>query len=339
MDKKSSKLKQNTTKNHLKTMTKTGQGHKMRTAGRVMKYGSISFIRNIWLSIAATLVMSITLLILFVTVIASLILTSTAEDIRNKIDIIIFFQPSTSAETLDEMYEIMKAEPNVREITVLDSAAEYDLTLHEHKDDGKVSTVLNDTDLRLSLLNSMPATMRIKVHDIENLNSIRQIVETNPLFIDNLHATREPTYNTKRMEIDTIKTISNIAQNGGIILSIVFLVISVLVIFNTIRMAIFSRREEINLMKLVGADNSFIRGPFRVEAQMCGAISGIIAGAIGYFGFHFLTPYLQDFGINTTFASQILESPSLILVFAGLILIGIIIGTISAHLAIRKYLH
>ena len=103
-------------------------------------------------------------------------------------------------------------------------------------------------------------------------------------------------------------------------------------------MAIFSRREEIYMEKLVGADSYFIRGPFLVEAQLSGIVSGILASIIGFFGFRFLEPKLASYGINVSTISNILESNKLILVIAAMILAGSLIGTLSARLAIQKYL-
>ena len=103
-------------------------------------------------------------------------------------------------------------------------------------------------------------------------------------------------------------------------------------------MAIFSRREEIYMMKLVGADLSFIRGPFLVEAQICGIISGLLATTLGVIGFRFLEPHLSGYGIDVATVSQLLESSMLVAVYGIMIVIGMIVGTISARLAMQKYL-
>ena len=103
-------------------------------------------------------------------------------------------------------------------------------------------------------------------------------------------------------------------------------------------MAIFSRREEIYMMKLVGADVGFIRGPFLVEAEISGVISGLLATTLAVVGFRFLEPNLSGYGIDVSAVSELLESNLLIAVYAVMVVIGMIIGTISARLAIKKYL-
>ena len=104
-------------------------------------------------------------------------------------------------------------------------------------------------------------------------------------------------------------------------------------------MAIFSRRDEIYMMKLVGADKNFIRGPFLVEAEICGIVAGIIAATVSYFGFMFISPKLAGYGINVDSIDSILKSNQLILVYLVFIAAGVIIGRVSSWLAVAKYLH
>ncbi len=326
------------TKAHLKTLVENSHVSKARNARRIVKYGATSFTRNIWLSVAATLVMTITLVILIITVCASLILNSTAETMREKIDITIFFKPGTEITQLNSMADIMRTDPNVKEIEVADSNTEYASFISDNSDNADLLTALEDESMYQLMLSNMQATMRIKVFDPNDLASIRHVVETTPLYQENLDPTKEPTYNVNQAEIETINSWATIAKNGGLILGAVFLAISILVIFNTIRMAIFSRREEIYMMKLVGADVGFIRGPFLVEAQICGIISGLLATTLAVIGFRFLSPKLSNYGIDVTSVSELLNSDMLVAVYGVMVLIGIIVGTISARLATQKYL-
>lgn len=336
-EEKDKKLKQ-AAKRGLKTMRKTRQKHPLREEGRIMKYGTQGWARNFWLSAAATMVMIITLVISFVTVVASAILTNTAEMMRDKIDITIYLTPNTSEETLAELTEIISRDSNIKSVVVSTSEEEYEKFVAENADSEDILNVLDD-EMRALMVSRMQATMRIKVYDIDNLDSIKEIVVTNPVFVEYVDEEMAPTYDVNQVEIATITTWARIARTGGIILASVFLAISILIIFSTIRMAIFSRREEIYMMRLVGADKRFIRGPFLVEAEICGLIAGAVAATIAYFGFIGLAPWLSGYGINVDAILAILESNQLILVYLVFIGVGVIIGRMAAWLAISKYLH
>ena len=326
------------TKKSLRTMQKTRQKHPMRTQARIVKYGTKGFGRNVWLSSAATIVMAITLIILFITVVASVILTSTAELMKDKIDITVYIKPNTSQETLDELAGIIQSDNNVKSVEVSTSEKEYEKFLEENAESDEVINIL-DEDMKKMMISKMQATMRIKVYDVDDLTSIRSLVETNDLFKEYTDKEKAPTYDVNQVEIATITSWARIARTGGLVLAVVFLIISVLIIFSTIRMAIFSRREEIYMMKLVGAEKTFIRGPFLVEAEICGVIAGIAAATISYFGFMFMSPKLAGYGIDVTTITDVLQSNKLILVYLVFIAAGIIIGRVSARLAVSKYLH
>ena len=326
------------TKKNLRTMSRNGNSHRLRSSRRILKYGTISFGRNIWLSIAAILVMTVTLVVLFITVVAMSALNTTAENMREKIDITVYFKPKTPESTLNEMAEIMRRDENVRSVEISTSEQEMEKVFSENSSDEAIAATLDDESMRGFILSSIQSLMRIKVYDTEDISSVKTIINENETFQNNLDTEKETSYDANRSEVDTINSWAKIARYGGIAASAVFLIISILVIFNTIRMAIFSRREEIYMMKLVGADNNFIRGPFLIEAQLCGLISGTIAAGIGYFITYKATPSLTAYGIDLSQVQSVLNSSKLVVVFLAVIGLGLLIGTISATLAIKKYL-
>ena len=325
-------------KKSLKAMRKSRKRHVVRSSARILKYGTKGFSRNIWLSTAATAVMSITLIILFITVVASVILTNTAEMMKDKIDITIYLKPNTSSEELSKLSDIIKSDSNIKSVETSTSEDEYKKFLVENQASDDIINVL-DSEMEKMMIAKMQATMRIKVYNVDNLDSIKKIVEENETFVQFTDKEKMPTYDVNRAEIATITSWARIARTGGIILAVVFLVVSILIIFSTIRMAIFSRREEIYMMKLVGAEKGFIRGPFLIEAEICGVIAGLIAGTVSYFGFKFLTPRLMNYGISVDQITNIMESNQLILVFLAFVVIGVLIGRISAWLAVSRYLN
>ncbi|MBR1801756.1 permease-like cell division protein FtsX [Candidatus Saccharibacteria bacterium] len=330
------------TTSRLKSMIKSTNRHFFRQLGRIFKYGAIGFGRNIWLSITATIVASLTLILLLATVVAGAVLNSTADAMRQKIDISVFFEPGTSKSDLASMASTLKQNDNVKSVEYSTSEEEFEKLKQEYvtKDD---QNMLNTIDIvgEEVFIKKQPAAMRIKVYDTDNLDGIKTIVNTDEEFQENISKDKDkaPTYDTNSSAIATISSWANIATKGGGALSILFIIISTLVIFNTIRMAIYSRSEEIYMEKLVGADNSFIRGPFLVEAMISGIAAGIIAGTIGLISYNALAPNLKAYEISVDAVNEFLADPkNIVLLFIVLIGTGIIITLISARLAIKKYL-
>ena len=130
------KNQRNTTEDRLRTMSKNSRGNLFRNNLRILKYGIIGYGRNIWLSITSTFVMTLTLILLFVTVIASIILSSTADRMRDKIDITIFFKPGTENVVLQDMSDIIKKDSNVKTADFSTSEQEYEKFVQETKKTG-----------------------------------------------------------------------------------------------------------------------------------------------------------------------------------------------------------
>ncbi len=326
------------TKKNLRIMSRNGNSHHLRSSRRIIKYGTISFGRNIWLSIAAILITTMTLLVLIVTFATMHVLNYTSEQMREKIDVTVYFKPQTPAETLEQMADTLRADSNVRSVEISTSDQVAEQIFSENSEDENVSSVLEDETVRSFIQSTAQSLLRIKVYNTENIDSIKQIIDTDETIQANLFTEKELSYDANKIQIDNINSWARIAQYGGIAASAIFLIISILVIFNTIRMAIFSRREEIYMMKLVGASKNFIRGPFLVEAQICGIISGILASGLGYLIAVKLSPSLSENSIDMTSLNEILNSSQIVIVFAAVIGLGLLISTISASLAIKKYL-
>ena len=332
------KKKTNSTVERLKTMAKTGNQHRLRTTGRIFKYGLSGYKRNIWLSIAATLVMTFTLIVVLAAGGVYLVLNSTADNMKNAVDITIYFKADTAESALKSMTATMEADETVESAEYHTSEANYkDLIQTDYvtkNGEGDRITIIDTEEMTDSLKRATPAT--IIVHPVD---SIKHIVETDEAYRKNI-AKRAPTYENKDNQTAS-KNIADWANKitiGALVLAAVFLLISVLAIFNTVRMAIFSRREEIYMEKLVGADNYFIRGPFLVEAMMSGVLAGILSGVLVLLGWSAVAKRLVAADIDISRITAIVDSWQIILVFIMTIVIGILVGFISARLAVRKYL-
>ena len=305
---------------------------KLLTFFRMCQYGFESFFRNSWLSVAATAVMTITLLIIFTALVAQNILTDTIGDLRNKVDMSIYLK----TETTDKEGEDLKAEllklSSVRSVSYISAVAAREQIIESNKTDNNVLEAIKEAT------NKNPATLRVIVDDINDTSQLQDFVDNNELLKGFISADYKPSFaGERRNTIQSIGRAVSFAQKVGIAAGLVFVIISSLIIFNTIRMAIFSRKEEIQMMKLIGADQAFIRGPFLVEAIMYGLIASIIATGLGFWALYSVSATLSSYQISAqpTIDLVTLYIPVVIL---GMIVIGAIIGVVSSIFATRRYL-
>lgn len=299
---------------------------------RILRYGFDSFIRNSWLSVAATAVMTITLLIIFVTFAAQNILTDTIGELRNKVDMSIYLKTETTDEIGNQLKSEVEKLSSVRSVTYISAADARKKIIDDNKDDNDVLEAIKEAT------NKNPATLRVIIEDISDPSELQDFVNTNQLVKDNINPDYEPSFaGERRNTIESIGRAVSFAQKLGIAAGVVFVVISSLIIFNTIRMAIFNRKEEIQMMKLIGADKSFIRGPFIVESMMYGGIAALIADGLGIWALYSVEDKLASYQI-TVHPTVELATVYAAVVLVGMILIGSVIGIISSLLATHKYL-
>lgn len=324
-----------------KKMLKNSKRGYIRNTRRIFKYGARGFSRNLWLSAASILVLVISLLSLIFTAAATAVLQDTAKMMKEKVDNAIFLRPGVSEEVLEELAKKIQAEENTKEVAKYSSREEAKKIIEEYKktnEDKNIVDILQEPEQFQALLLKTPGVLRFKVYDVEKMSGIKKLVETDSLFLENLEPSKMPTFDTNKKEIDQIVSWASMVRVGGVMLAAVFLVISILIIFNTVRMAIFSRREEIYMMKLVGADKRFIRGPFLLEVQIAGILSAIVAGGLGYVAIWKLLPSLENYGVNISTLKLVLESSWLAVASGAVLGLAVIIPTLAARMAIRKYL-
>lgn len=299
---------------------------------RIFKYGVSNFSRNAWLSIAATAVMTITLLIIFITFVAQNVLADTATEVGKKIPRSIYLVPETTDKQVQSILNDIKKIENVEDATFISSAEGRADYASENKQNSNTLDAINEAT------NRIPATIRISLKNVNDTAELVTLVEKNATLKQYLDPIRKPTFVGERKNpTNTIATWTSFAQKVGIVASVVFVSISALIIFNTIRMAIFNRREEIQMMKLIGADKSFIRGPFVVEAVVYGLIAAFIATALGFVAMIATVDKLQSYGvaIAPTANTMIGYVPLVLLAMIG---VGALIGIVSSLLATRRYL-
>jgi cell division transport system permease protein len=299
---------------------------------RMCRYGVNNFTRNAWLTVAATAIMTITLFVIFVSLVAHNVLTNTVEDLRDKVTMSIYIKTETTPANVEKIASDARALSSVTNVTIVTPEQARDTFIDQNKDN---SSTLDAVKLAN---NQFPWTLSIKVTDINDTSQLVTFVEDNALLKESISSESPPSFaGDRRQAIESIGRAANLAIQGGLIVGAVFTSISMLIIFNTIRMAIFNRREEIQMMKLIGAESSFIRGPFLVEAIVYGFFGALIASGLGYGLIMLVTPSLEEAAIAVGPTSEMLTLYAGFIIL-GMIIAGAIIGVISSLLATRRYL-
>lgn len=304
---------------------------KLINARRVFVIGAHSFLRNAWLSAAATIVMTLTLGCILLTLFASYTLNSTVKTFTEKIDVSIFFKTEAMKSDIDKLSADLRnnTDLEVKEVTYISKEEARKSFEEQNKDDVKtLQAIAQATD-------AFPASIRVKTLDTAKLQKVVEVArqEKYKKIVD------KDSYkdDAKRTAVDRLGNIAKFLRNAGLVASIVFGVISILVILNTIRMTIFNRRDEIEIMQLIGASKWYIRGPFLVEAAIYGAIAGVVATLFFYLLVLAQAPKLGNYVEEISPAVEQFQQIAW-LIIPTTILIGVIIGSFSSYLAIRKHL-
>ncbi len=311
------------------------QGKKTRrkwlTFLRMCRYGVNNFSRNMWLTVAATAVMTITLLIMFMTLVARQVLVDTVDVIKDKVDMSIYVETETTDDQARSIKEAIEKLSTVKSVTYISPEEGRADFANQNKGDIQTLDALNEAT------NKLPGIFRVKIVDINDPSELNKFVSTNESYKAHADPDREPSFQgNRRSAIETIGRWVEFAERGGLIASLVFLVISTLIVFNTIRMAIFNRKEEIQMMKLIGADRNFIRGPFIVEAVVYGFIAAILATVLGVGALYAVQDKLNEW-VNISNTVELITSYIGFVVLI-MLLTGAAIGVVSSLLATRKYL-
>jgi len=302
----------------------------MITLWRIFKTGFRNIFRNAWLSTAATAIMVVTLLVVTFFGFSAIFVNNQLAEVKSKIDLSLFISDEASADSIKALQAKLIASPDVKSVEYV-SKEDALARLAASSADGKKLA-----ESAKEIGNPLPASFEVKVKDLDNIKQVNESLkklDTEKVISESSLDKRDQ--NRQGIVENIIKISSGVARVGAV-LSFLFLGIALLVIFNTIRMAIFTRREEIEIMRLVGATNWFIRGPFIVEGSLYGVFGGSVAllllipisRAIG----PFITQRLNAGAALEYFSGHL---PYVALAIYGL---GILIGAVSSWFAISRYL-
>ena len=299
----------------------------IKNLGRLIKNGFINFGRNIWLSTAAILVMVTTLAILTITLLVLGISTVTIQQVQSKVDISVYFNNSASVDQISTIKQQVAAMPQVASITYVSADEAEQIFKQRNSGNQAIVQALDEFPS-----NPLPATLQIKAKSLDQYPAIASALNA---------AAYQPYISKVNFEdnqtiIHKLDQIVKTTERIGLGLIIVFCFIAILVIFNTIRLTIYNRREEVEIMKLVGATDWYIRMPFIIESILYALCATIITALLTIPIYVYVVPKINAFfqfgpGVSVVHFSYFY----VLLLQLG---VALVLGIASSLIAMRRYL-
>jgi len=294
---------------------------------RIFKLGWSSFTRDGGIATATIFILVITIFLVSLLFLFQNISQFLISSLQEKVDISVYFKEIIPEEDILNVEKELSQIPEVKNVKYVSKEEALEIFVERHKDDPVLMSSLEEVGG-----NPFLASLNIKAWEASQYQKVADFLE-GPRF-ENL--IEKVDYYQRKPVIERIFSLTSAANKAGISLSIALVVVAILVTFNTIRLAILNQKEEIQIQRLVGASNFFIRGPFLIQ----GTISGILAFLICLLLFTLIcwvfSPKIEIFfpGLNIfSFFTKNFWTLFLIQIFTGILL-----GIISSTIAIRKYL-
>ncbi len=302
------------------------------TIFQVFKFAFQGFWRNFWLSVVTISVIILTFISINFLIAINKITESAILLVQDKIDVSLYFKNNIDEQTIQGVQNELQSISQVASVTFITQKEALELFRQKHKNDSSILQSLEELDG-----NPLGPTMRIKAKNINDYEDIIRIIDNSKyssLIIDK-------NYEDNRPIIEKINTVSRNINKFGISITFIFTVIAILIVFNTIKLAIYTHEKEITIMKLVGASNAFISFPYIIESMLYAVFACVFSIAILFPILSFIQPYILIFFKG--FEGQVIDMGSYFnknfFTIFGIELIGIIIlNIIASSIAIRRYL-
>lgn len=301
------------------------------TIKRVGRYGLIGFVRNGFVSLAAVLIMTITLFVVAALMIIGAALQSTLHEVSSKVDVTVYFTTSTNEQQIREVQRSLEALPEVAAITAVSREEALAIFRERHKSDQLTLQALDELGD-----NPLGASLEIRAKEPSQYESIARSLEAMQEGSEFGAAIDKVNFFQNKAAIDRLTNIIETSGRLGIAISLILGLATVLIAFNTVRLAIYTARDEIGVMNIVGASRWYVRGPFMITGVLYGLISGLIVLLFLYPVMLWIGPGSERFfGTFNVFSFFISAFPLLFVVVLGS---GVGLGALSSYLAVRRYL-
>lgn len=298
------------------------------TVGRVARWGVLHFWRNAWLSLASTGVMLLTLAMLSLLLIVTVVGRASLKAIEQKVDITVFMADTASEEAILAVKADLEGRRDVASVQYITREQALATFQVRHQANLIIAQALQELGE-----NPLQASLVVKATSPQDYFQIAEALKSPKYqsFVSRVTA------EDNREVIKRLALILQTTRRVGVILTIAFAVIAVLVTFNTIRLAIYGYHEEIEIMHLVGASPWFIRGPFLIEGALSGATAGILT-LLYFFPFvRVLSPRISAFVADGQFSLAQWTTSHALALSVVFLTVGILLSVFSSWIAVRRY--
>lgn len=294
--------------------------------GRIIKSGFQNFWRNGYLSVAVIFIIILTVVIFTSIILINVIGKAALSSLEERVDVSVYLKNSAQGSEIDDLKSQLSSMEQVKEIDYISKEEALNKFKEEYKENDVIQESLSELET-----NPLPPTLNIKANALNQYESIVEFLEQNRGEVIN-----KINYAQNKDVINRLNATITVSKKVGITLGAVLGVVAILITFNTIRLTIYSHRQEIEIMRLVGASNWYIRMPFIVEGMIYGVCGVITALAIIYPLVIWMSPRiggfipgvdLMDYFQNNLWAIILLE-----------LAVGVGLGVISSGIAVRRYL-
>ena len=307
-----------------------------------MRAGFVNFWRDGFVSLSAVLIMIVTLLVVGGLLFSSALLSTTLKSVQSKIDISVYFVQTANQNDIAALQSKIGALPEVASVQYVSASDTLaDFTARNQNDE----TTLQALDEIGG--NPFGDSLAITAKDPSQYAGIADFLNSNSaLSASGTSIVNDVNYNENELVINRLSEIISVTQKAGSVAAIIFVIVAVVIIFNTIRIIMYNARDEIAVMKLVGASNTYVKGPFVVSGMIYGVVSGIITLIIlaiaAYYGDAAIVKLAGIDGVSSwpgivdIFASYFMSNFGQI--YTIIVGSGVVLGGLSSYVAVRRYL-
>jgi cell division transport system permease protein len=302
------------------------------TLGRIIRNGFVGFYRNRTISVSAIVVMTITLIIIGGLVYSRAMLKHVLYHVQNKVDVSVYFVLSAEETDILKLQDALTKLPEVKEVRY----TSRDQALVNYKEKNANDALALQAIEEIGQ-NPFRASIAVLAQNSGQYEAIATFLKSKEFTQEDNALIDKIDYADNKEIIDRLNALIATGERAGLMVALIFILISSMITYNTIRLAIYTFRDEISVMRLVGANKMYVRGPFVVEGILYGVFAAILATLI----FLPIALYTRDYVSNALVQFDTLEfyMRKGFLLGAILLSVGIALGTISSYLSVRKYLN